>query len=258
MELTKHIVRVGNSAGVILPREWLHGEARVTLVKRPENPVQEIIEIVRPYLSSIVGLYLVGSYARGEQTDKSDVDVLAVTTDISKKIKRGKYEITLVSQKEVEQSLKNNILPLLPMIREASPIINANLLEAYTKTQITKQNLKWHRETTTSALELLRTSISLAREEDTSISDNILYSLVLRLREAYIVDCLMHNKKATTTDLIALIKRITGSIEAYKAYQRSKAHLKTQKKVSVKEAEALYHYLENKIKEQEEWIKRNG
>ena len=76
MELVKPIVRLGNSAGVVLPKEWLHGEARITLLKKPDNPKKAVLDIIEPYLSSIIGVYLVGSYARGEQKKNSDIDIL--------------------------------------------------------------------------------------------------------------------------------------------------------------------------------------
>ena len=142
MELVKPIVRVGNSAGVILPKEWLNGEARVTLLKKPENPKEEILEIIKSYLPSIIGLYLVGSYARGEQNEKSDIDVLGITTNINKSIKNRKYDINLISKDTLDQNLKENILPLLPMLIEASPIINAELLNKYINVLPTKHNLR--------------------------------------------------------------------------------------------------------------------
>ena len=37
MELIKPIIRVGNSAGVILPKEWLNGEAKIRLISKPKN-----------------------------------------------------------------------------------------------------------------------------------------------------------------------------------------------------------------------------
>ena len=61
MELIKPIVRVGNSAGVLVPKDWLNGEARVTLVKKPQNIRQNTLEILNAYLPHIIGLYLVGN-----------------------------------------------------------------------------------------------------------------------------------------------------------------------------------------------------
>ena len=93
MELIKPIVRVGNSAGVLVPKDWLNGEARVTLVKKPQNIRQNTLEILNAYLPHIIGLYLVGSYARGEQTSTSDIDILGITDNINKKIKRANMRL---------------------------------------------------------------------------------------------------------------------------------------------------------------------
>ena len=257
MELIKQIVKVGNSAGVVLPKEWLHGEARVTLLKKPDNPKKEILDILEHSLSSILGLYLVGSYARGEQNAKSDIDVLAITTDTNKHIVKGRYDIILVSRDKLESSLKDNILPLLPMILEASTIINSQLIAEYRHTPLTKHNLKWHVETTKSSLDLADASLSLDNGKN-NISDNIAYALVLRLREAHIVDSIMKDKKATTATLCNLIKNVTGSLGMYDAYQRSKAEARAKKTVSIKEAKALHLHISGMIKEQEEWIRKNA
>ena len=91
MELVKNTIRVGNSAGVLLPREWLGSQVRVIL--EPLNLDKEIVEILMraKILGDVLGAYIVGSYARGEQTIESDIDVLVITGSINKKIKIGKY-----------------------------------------------------------------------------------------------------------------------------------------------------------------------
>ena len=258
MELIKPIIRVGNSAGVILPREWLNGEAKITLLRKPQNIKQEILDILEKDLSSIMGLYLVGSYARTEQTNKSDIDVLGITTHIDKKIKKGKYEIVLISYKNLKEDIGKNILPLLPMLKEAIPIFNGELIKEYENYPLNKNNLKWHIETTLSALKLVKEAIDFAKEDNENISDNIVYSLILRLREVYIVECLIDKKIANNTELIKLIKNLSGSINIYEAYQRSKSNLKSKRLVSVQEAESIYDYVVSSIAEQKEWIKRNG
>ena len=213
MELIKPIIKVGNSAGVLLPKKWLHGEAKVTLLVRPLNLEEDILNILRPYLSSVIGIALTGSYARKEETIRSDIDVLAITTNISKKIKKGKFDIILISREETENLLRNNAIPILPILIEAKPILNSEIIDKYRKTSLTKNNLKWHFETTRSALKVQKESIGLAELEDKTISDNIVYSLILRLREAYIVDCLSKAKQYTTKSFLALLDKIQISRE---------------------------------------------
>lgn len=258
MELIKPIIKVGNSAGVILPIDWLNGEAKITLLRKPQNIKQEILDILEEDLSSIIGLYLVGSYARNEQNNKSDIDILGITTNVDKKIKKSKYEIILISHKNLKKNIKNNVLPLLPMLNEAKPIINEELIKEYKDYSINKNNLKWHIQTTLSALKLVKESIELTKEDNENISDNIAYSLILRLREIYIVKCLIEKNIANNKDLVKLIKNLSGTLNIYEAYQRSKANLKSKKLVSAQEAESIYNYVTNSIKEQIEWIKING
>lgn len=253
-ELIKPIVRVGNSAGIVLPKDWCGGKARVELIKKPLNINKDVLEILEKYLCDIQGIYLVGSYARGEQTEKSDVDILVVTNKISKKIEQGKYNFILISKKQVENSLKNNVLPILPMFREAKSILNDGLILNYKKTILTKKNLRWHIETTKSAMKMNKAALELDKLENKKISDNVMYSLILRLREIYIVDCLIKNKKSLKKEFLNLVKNISGSVGSYEAYLRSKNNEKTKKVIFLDDAIKIYEYVVKKINEQEKWL----
>ena len=85
-ELIKPIVKVGNSAEVLMPKEWINGKEYIKLIKKPLNLKKDILEILDSYLEDILGVYLVGSYERNEQKDESDVDVLVITEKENKKI----------------------------------------------------------------------------------------------------------------------------------------------------------------------------
>ena len=141
-ELIKPVVRAGNSACVILPKKWLGGKAKIELIEDPVNIEVEIFEILKFYLKDILGIYLTGSYARGENTPDSDIDVLVITHNTNKTIIEGKYDIILISQENLEKTLKRNILPLLPMIKESKTILNGELIEKYKKIALNKSNLK--------------------------------------------------------------------------------------------------------------------
>jgi len=153
--IVKPIIRVGNSAGVVLPIEWYGGEARIELIKKPINIREEVLSIINNYMESVLGVYLVGSYARKEERENSDVDVLVITSDINKRIVKGKYDILLISLDEVKKGMKI-IIPVIPMIREAVPIINKQLLLELRGEKIKKENLKWHIETTKSSLKIIK------------------------------------------------------------------------------------------------------
>jgi predicted nucleotidyltransferase len=257
MELIKPIVKVGNSAGVILPREWLNGKAKIELIAKPLNIKNEIFEMLEEYLSDVVGIYLVGSYARGEETEGSDIDVLVITNKINKRIEKGKYNLILISLTEIKDALETNILPILPMIKEAKPLLNGNLINLYNKTKLTNKNLSWHIKITKSALKVNRASLNLSREMDSKyMGDATSYSLVLHLRSLYIVDCLIKNKQWSNKELLSLIKRITGSFKSYQGYLRVKTHEKSKEELPIEEAEKLFNYIGYKITEQEKWVKK--
>ena len=222
MEIIKNTIRVGNSAGVLLPRKWLNSQVKVIL--EPLNIEKEVLEILieENILKEVLGVYLIGSYARNEQTIESDVDILVITNNINKKIKKNKYEIICITREDIKNQLEKNILPILPMIKESKAIINENLIKDYINHPLTKKNLRFHIETSKSALKVIKEAIKISEEEKEDISDNIVYSLVLRLREAYIIDCLIKNKPWNNKELINLIKRLSGSGEAYQGYIRAK------------------------------------
>ena len=78
----KKAIRAGNSSAVILPRAWLDKEVREELVKKtPEIILRDVLNIAGEHieLSEIIGVYLVGSYARGEENDDSDIDILIIS-----------------------------------------------------------------------------------------------------------------------------------------------------------------------------------
>jgi predicted nucleotidyltransferase len=187
--LIKPIIKVGNSAGILLPKKWLNGKVKVELIENPLDIRRDILEILDEYLEDIKGIYLIGSYARREQTSRSDVDVLVITNKFAEKIKKGKYDLWLIPENSLKEQLKNNALPLVPMITEAKPLINSKLLEEYKPLSLNEKNLRFHLETTESALEIAKQTLDIIKlKQENNCSDSLIYSLVLRLREVYIVD----------------------------------------------------------------------
>ncbi|MEK6925976.1 MAG: nucleotidyltransferase domain-containing protein [Nanoarchaeota archaeon] len=251
MELIKNAIRVGNSAGVLLPKKFLNFQVKIVL--QPLNVKKEVLDILieEKILKNVLGCYLTGSYARKENSIESDIDVLVITNSINKKIKRGKYEIICISKKEVERQLEENILPILPMIKEAKTIINEDLIKRYIDSPLTKKNLKWHIYTTKSAMEVVKEYIKLAEETGKKVSDAASYSLILRLRTLYIIDCLKKDKLWEKEEFLGLISKISGSLTAYERYIDSKNNNSKKSKLPLEEAKRLMEYINKKIKKVE-------
>ncbi len=240
--IVKPIVRVGNSAGVVLPLEWYGGRARIELIQKPINVRKDILDILDDYMENILGVYLTGSYARKEQTSDSDVDVLVVTSDINRKINKGKYEILMISLDELKKA-REIVIPIIPMLSEAKPIINKKLLSELLDFKIKKENLKWHLETTKSSLKIIKTILDI--EED-KVDGKIIYPLILRLREAYIIDCLLKNQRYGKKDFLEMLKR-RGIYELYEGYELEKRGKKA-KLVDRRKAEICYELVLNYLK----------
>lgn len=97
-------------------------------------------------------------------------------------------------------------------------------------------------------------SLALAQELNEKISDSVIYSLILRMRQLYLVECMHIKKKATLIEFKKSIKMITGSLNIYARYQSLKKGNPQKKVIPLSEAEKIQEYTEKKLKEQQQWI----
>ena len=243
----KKAVKAGNSSAIILPRAWLNQEVRAELIKKtPETILFDVINIVRRYidLKEIVGIYLVGSYARGEESRESDIDVLIISSSIDKEmIYDGMYNILIVSKELLQQKLKQDLLPIGQMMREAKPLINSSYLNSI-EIKVNKKNIKWYTDTTKEKLELIKRILEKIKKR----TDNrIVYTLILRIRTLYIIQKLINNKEYSKKEFMKLIAKISGSANAYEAYLSIKNNSGEPNKATKEEAERLYCYLEKQL-----------
>jgi len=243
----KKTVKAGNSSAVILPRAWLNREVRVELIeKNPKKILEDTINIISRHIDikEIIGIYLAGSYARNEEDEKSDIDLLVITKNINKEmISEGVYNILIISSKLLEQKLSDNLFPIGQMIKEAKPLINSSYIEDI-KVNVTKKNVKWHIDTTDDKLKLIKEVIEKAKDKNQKfIYDRVIYTLVLRIRTLDIIKKLMENKDYSKKEFIKKVKSISGSVNAYESYLSVKNNLADKRKTKTEEAERLYDYL---------------
>ncbi len=244
----KHTVKAGNSSAVILPRAWLSQEVRVELIKKtPERILLDVISIMKKYidLKEIVGIYLVGSYARAEENENSDRDILVITGDIDMEmIKEGIYSILAVSRGLLEQKLKGDLFPIGQMLKEAKPLINADYLKDL-RVNVTKKNVKWYIETTEEKLRLIKKLFEKIKEK--RVNNRLSYTLILRIRTLYIIQKLIKNQNYLSKEFIRLIAKISGSKNAYSSYLAIKNDSKQASITTKEEAEKLYLYLKKQL-----------
>jgi len=243
-EIIKQAFKLGNSAGVLLPREWKDRKVAIKLVDK--SITQEILEILdeKDYLKNTIGIFLAGSYARGEETEISDIDILIITDNINKQVKIGKYEIFFISKDRVDKYIRINLY-FISLINEAKVILNNELLNDY-KNKIKQISIKRYIEDIKSVTKINEKAIDIDEELGEKVSDETVYSVVLRLRELYLIKCLKNNIIPSNKEFLDLIKKI-ASEESYNAYLRIKNDLKPKKVIPVKEARAFIGEIKKRI-----------
>ncbi|MBI2628722.1 nucleotidyltransferase domain-containing protein [Candidatus Pacearchaeota archaeon] len=257
----KKTVKAGNSSAVILPRAWLNREVRVELMRKtPEIILSDVIGILNKYiiLNEVIGIYLVGSYARGEEDGNSDIDILVITHDIDKEIiKEGIYNILIVSSKLLEQKLNHDLFPIGQMIKEAKPLLNSNYLSQL-EVNVTDRNIKWYLDTTEDKLNIIKKVIdNTKRNKNKYINDKVAYTLILRIRTLHIIKKLLKNQDYSKKEFIKLINYISKGVNAYERYLAVKNNLEEKKGISIEEAERLYEYLEKQLAEVKKLMKKS-
>jgi len=255
----KKAIKAGNSSAVILPRAWLNKEVRIELVKKTnEIMLYDVLEISKKYvpLESIKGIYLVGSYARGEESEDSDIDILVITDNIDKEmVSEGIYNILITSYQLINQKLEKNLFPVGQMLKEAKPLINAHHI-ADLEIKVTKKNVKWYLDTTEEKLNLIKKAIEKTKNK--KLSDRIAYTLVLRIKTLDIIKKLIQNKNYSKKEFIKLIKKLSNSDNAYERYIASKNNLKEENRLTIDEAERLYEYLKKDLEKVKGMVRKGS
>ena len=115
--ITKLVQKFGNSGHIVLPKEYVGKRIRFAAEPKTLSDVKsEVLELLNPYLDNILGVYLYGSYARGEQTIDSDVDILVITnTKLKIAEKADNYSIISATMEEIDDIFNKNAVLILPI-----------------------------------------------------------------------------------------------------------------------------------------------
>jgi hypothetical protein len=116
MEFIKKAIRVGNSAGVLLPKKFLGAEVKITIIKKATDYKKISLKLLSPYLEDIESACI---------TSFTPLDIIAITTKTKKILKNSQIKISFVPKEVFIRDYKNN-LQLRKIIEKASYIINKN------------------------------------------------------------------------------------------------------------------------------------
>ena len=242
-QIRKKVIGFGNGSIVYTPKAWIGREVIITLPRLSLK--EEILDLLKPYFESIQGVYLYGSHARNEQEHDSDIDVLVVS-DKKFFIHRGGYDINVHDLTSLKKILANNSIYSL-ILKEAKVILNENLLNDLLKmTKTTKHDFSFILETTENILEINKEMIDAEDNEFHNFA--VIYSLVLRLRGLYMIDCILKNKPYLNKDFkkFAVGKGVDRFNSLYNIYRSQRDNRKIEKiKILKNDVIKLYELVKN-------------
>lgn len=135
----RRAIKVGNSAGVLLPRAFLGSQVLVRIVNPPLNIKRDTLKILEPVLEDLLGIFLISAAENtaltagnnlGNTAEKisKKTEILAVSTlQQTKIIEKGNYKIDIVPLLILKKSIKEKS-QTREKIAKAKPILNKRLL----------------------------------------------------------------------------------------------------------------------------------
>jgi len=119
VELVKRAIRVGNSAGVLLPKKFLGAEVKVTIIQRAVDSKKISLKLLSPYLEDIEAACVINN---------SPLDIIAITTNTKKILKNSQIKISFVPKQIFLKDYTSSEV-LRKKISKAVYIINKNFFE---------------------------------------------------------------------------------------------------------------------------------
>lgn len=241
--ITKTVKKYGNSGGVYVPNDWVGGRVRIELVEEPLNPMEILAKLP---LQHVVSVILYGSYARGEMAEGSDIDIiLAVDDDTKIDIPSIQcYDIQVKTLGQLRSAMAHDPIFNKSINDSSTAMVNHNFLDELRREPLNKNSIEPRIDMAQSALDITK---SLTEHGDFT---GLVYSLVLRLKEMIILECIFSGRKYTTKMLKSEILKngVTSQefnkvINIYRAIRDNKKHDSLPKDVILK----LVSFLEAKI-----------
>ena len=242
----KDVADRGNSGGVYLPKSWVGQKVLI----QPINVKEYILNALSPHMEELSGIYLYGSYARGEEDEESDIDLLVISEKKIKEKSLGLVNIESASQEDIKRWIRTNPVQYYAIIQEAVPIINAPMLKELKNIKPDLKSLKDYYEDTDRALKICKELL------DNPCGDNagVIYSLVLRLRGLYLAKCILKGEKYASKDFEEYVrgKGIAPLLfeKIYTFYRAKREERPTPKnRIPVKHLRKLYDIVSETLEE---------
>jgi predicted nucleotidyltransferase len=261
MKLIKKAVDMGNGAAVYIPKEYSGRQVVIMLPEGIKDIKRKIIERLADYMDNIVGVYLFGSYAREESNALSDIDVLIITKDEQKELKHlfDDVDVRVITLEKIKKSIENLPALILPILKEAKTIINPVLLDELKNSKINYRNFKWNFDDIKRVIKIIESFIDL---DETDISASHIYSLIMRARVCFMIECLLKNRQFSNKALKdEMIKRGLNEKlyeKYYSIYQRARDEEEIEGRIDKEEMINFISIIKKYMSELENDVKRKA
>ena len=241
-QIIREVTLIGNGAHIFAPKEWAGEKVFVIRAIKPSLK-EKILKILEPHLESILGVYIYGSYARGEQREDSDIDLLVVSNKQIKMQEKG-FEVIAIEEDKLRDAIKIAPILIYSALKEAKTVINPKLLsDLREKHKPKKEDFKDYTEETKNIIKI--------NEE---LPDS--YSIILRLRGIYLIECLFSEEEYSYWEFKKwAIKDTDKKIDfdgVYNSYLKAKNNLKAE--ANEDDMKMLLSVLKDKVKKLEKRI----
>ena len=252
MRMIKKAVMIGNGAAVYVPKEYSGKEIVVVLPEGLDGIRKRVLSGLIEFMPNILGVYLYGSYARGEQTIESDVDILIITEEKDDKIKNlfNDIEVRVLTLDGIKSSINNFPAIIVPILRDSKSFLNPVLLDELKNLKFNFKKFNWHFQESKRIIKIIEKFVEID-EEDIAVSH--VYSLIMRFRVLYMIEGLLKNKSFSNVAIKkSLLKR--GLSEEnynrfYSVYQRVREDEDVNEKVDKNEIVQLIEILKEYLVE---------
>lgn len=205
--MRRQVGKHGNSGGIYLPVSWIGGLAEAKLVEGPRNPEKEILEAFSGQLQHVLGVFLYGSYARGEHEEDSDIDVMMVTDgcqrfNVSGRLKRRGYDIRAVSMDDALRMARSDPI-FMSSVMEAKPLLNHKVLGDIRSVSPSGSSLRIRLDMARSSLGIMESLLEGLRNPGAET----VYPLFMRLKEMLLAKCFLEGRAYSGDDLEELRMR---------------------------------------------------
>lgn len=124
-DIIKRTVKVGNSAGVILPRKLLGAEVRISVISRPLS-IKKILFKYVPDFREVISIVI---------TSKKPLEITVITSQLKDTLNAEKFKLNFIPILEFKKLLKLNA-EFRTKIFKAEPYLNKSFLSSLRKEKL--------------------------------------------------------------------------------------------------------------------------